>query len=273
MSSADDADEVHLQSMDDDRDDEASRTNRSVRSRADPTIPGDASVPDWMDRRGDWPPTPNRDRDRVTIPIAIPVRWGVSSDGRRVAVTGSGDPEASVAPAPALPSSPDLARRTAELIESCGSADSESSTEREASAMGDLDFIGLSNMLSSEMAGLGGAAWQAAEDLRQDCYYARAHDHRDARQRVAIALRARAAIKESTVLDAARRWALARRAHEDVMDEIERRQSENYVRPADALDLGRELLRHKDQVLEIVNQAYQEALLAMEALREAALAL
>ncbi len=297
-----------------------------------------ASSPDWMDRRGDWPPTPNRDRDRVTVPIMIPVRWGVSSDGRRVAVTGSGDPNKSVTPAPtpsppvapAPPSSPDLARRNAELLEALNIADeafcpehghnsgigtldriaelrksalsgmldiveaadeaaikesgSNSSLERAASALGDLDFIGLSNMLCSEMAGLDGAAWQAAEDLRQDCYYARMHDHQDARRMVAIALRARAAIRESTVMDAATRWARAHRAWimacqamtktDDVAhDEIDRRQSPDYARSADDGSTGHRLLRRREHALKVSQAAQEDARVALDALRDAALAL
>ncbi len=279
-----------------------------------------ASSLDWMDRRGDWPPTPNRDRDRVTIPIMIPVRWGVSSDGRRVAVTGSDDPNESVAPAPpppvapAPPSSPDLARRTAGLIEALNIADaafcpehghnsgigtldriaelrksalsgmldiveaadeaaikksgSSSSLERAASALGDLDFISLSHVLRSEMAGLDGAAWQAAEDLRQDCYYARMHDHRDARRRVAIALRARAALKESAVMDAARRWARAHRAWIMTCQAVTKTDD-----VAHDESTGHRLLRRREHALKVSQAAQEDARVALDALRDAAMAL
>lgn len=58
-------------------------------------------------------------------------------------------------------------------------------------ALGDQDFLQLSRELLVEMDSLDGAAWQAAQDLREDCHTARVFNSPRARARVADAINAR----------------------------------------------------------------------------------
>jgi hypothetical protein len=61
-----------------------------------------------------------------------------------------------------------------------------------AEMLTDDDFIAFGRKLRSDIDGLDGAAWQAAQDLRDDCRRARVNNDLDAKIRVAAAINARA---------------------------------------------------------------------------------
>lgn len=64
--------------------------------------------------------------------------------------------------------------------------------EVSASGLTDDDCHALSRQLRGEMDHLDGAAWQAAQDLREDCRVARLHNDMGARIRIAAAINVRA---------------------------------------------------------------------------------
>lgn len=59
----------------------------------------------------------------------------------------------------------------------------------------DEDFIEFSRSLRREMDALDGAAWQNAQDLRDDCRIGRLHNNQECRRRVAEAINARNGVK------------------------------------------------------------------------------